>query len=164
MTLKVRILQFSTTFTQVYTRPKINLLGSSLAFTLKEGSVRCAKVCNKSWVILLYLSYITLRIYRNQNKNHCNFNVQFTNLTKRGNEHPHALEILKKISISLAFIQLYNHWLAYDKQQIWYVSSKSTEKAEPTKMTSPIFPRHVEYVSRDNVLPEKWRKEIIKIP
>ena len=52
--MKVRILQFSTTFTQVYTRPKNNLLGSSLAFTLKEGPVRCAKVCNKSWVILTY--------------------------------------------------------------------------------------------------------------
>ena len=38
---------------QVYTRPKKNLLGSSLAFTLKEGPVRCAKVCIKSWVILL---------------------------------------------------------------------------------------------------------------
>ena len=53
--MKVRILQFSTTFTQVYTRPKKNLLGSSLAFTLKEGPVRCAKVCNKSWVILTYV-------------------------------------------------------------------------------------------------------------
>ena len=57
LTLKVRILQFSTPFTQVYTRPKKNLLGSSLAFTLKEGPVRCAKVCNKSWVIL-EISYI----------------------------------------------------------------------------------------------------------
>ena len=52
MTLKVRILQFSTTFVQVYVRPKIFLLGSSLAFNLKEGPVRCAKVCDKSWVIL----------------------------------------------------------------------------------------------------------------
>ena len=56
MTLKVKILQFSTTFMQVYTRPKRNLLGSSLAFTLKEGPVRCVKVCNKSWVILTYAS------------------------------------------------------------------------------------------------------------
>ena len=53
LTLKVRILQFSTTFTQVYTRPKQNLLGSSLAFTPNEGLVRCAKVHNKSWVILI---------------------------------------------------------------------------------------------------------------
>ena len=37
---------------QVYIRPKKILLGSSLAFNLKEGPVRCAKVCNKSWVIL----------------------------------------------------------------------------------------------------------------
>ena len=28
------------------------LLGSSLAFSLKEDPVRCAKVCDKSWVIL----------------------------------------------------------------------------------------------------------------
>ena len=56
--MKVKILQFSTTFTQVYTRPKKKLLGSSLAFTLEEGPVRCAKVCNKSWVILR-LSYAT---------------------------------------------------------------------------------------------------------
>ena len=37
---------------QVYVTPKKKLLGSSLAFTLKEGPVRCAKGCNKSWVIL----------------------------------------------------------------------------------------------------------------
>ena len=55
LTLKVRILLFSTTFTKVYTRPKKKLFGSSLAFTLKEGPVRCVRVCNKSWVILLYL-------------------------------------------------------------------------------------------------------------
>ena len=54
--LKVRILRFSTTYMQVYLRPKIFLLGSSLAFNLKKGPVRCAKVCDKSWVILLMLS------------------------------------------------------------------------------------------------------------
>ena len=37
---------------QVYIRPKKFLLGSSLPFNLKEGPVRCAKVCDKSWVIL----------------------------------------------------------------------------------------------------------------
>ena len=42
-------------FTQVYLRPKKILMGSSLAFNLKEGPVRCAKVCDKSWVILIYL-------------------------------------------------------------------------------------------------------------
>ena len=44
-----------TEFTQVYLRPKIFLLGSSLAFSLKEDPVRCAKVCDESWVILLYI-------------------------------------------------------------------------------------------------------------
>jgi hypothetical protein len=38
---------------QVYIRPKKKLLGSSLAFNLKEGPVRCVKVCDKSWVILM---------------------------------------------------------------------------------------------------------------
>ena len=37
-------------------------MGSSLAFSLKEDPVRCAKVCDKSWVILtippLTLDYI----------------------------------------------------------------------------------------------------------
>jgi hypothetical protein len=32
-------------------------LGSSLAFTLKEDPVRCAKVCNKSWVILTNINH-----------------------------------------------------------------------------------------------------------
>ena len=41
-----------TEFTQVYLRPKNFLLGSSLAFSLKEDPVRCAKVCDESWVIL----------------------------------------------------------------------------------------------------------------
>ena len=41
-----------TEFTQLYLRPKIFLLGSSLAFSPKEDPVRCAKVCDKSWVIL----------------------------------------------------------------------------------------------------------------
>ena len=30
-------------------------MGSSLAFSLKEDPVKCAKVCNKSWVILINL-------------------------------------------------------------------------------------------------------------
>ena len=44
---------------QVYLRPKIFLLGSSLAFSLKEDPVRCAKVCDKSWVILQQVEYIS---------------------------------------------------------------------------------------------------------
>ena len=64
LTLKVKILQFSTTFTQVYTRPKKKLIGSSLAFTLKEGPVRCAKVCNNSWVILIWLWVVSKTFFR----------------------------------------------------------------------------------------------------
>ena len=45
-----------TEFTQLYLTPKISLLGSSLAFSLKEDPVRCAKVCDKSWVIIMYIS------------------------------------------------------------------------------------------------------------
>ena len=37
------------------------------------------------------------------------FSVKFTNLTKLGNEHCRALEILKKIWICLEFIQLYRN-------------------------------------------------------
>ena len=47
-----------TEFTQLYLTPKIFLMGSSLAFSLKEDPVRCAKVCNKSWVILLSMSWV----------------------------------------------------------------------------------------------------------
>ena len=36
-----------------FTQYKIFLMGSSLAFSLKEDPVRCAKVCGKSWVILV---------------------------------------------------------------------------------------------------------------
>ena len=45
-----------TEFTQLYLTPKIFLMGSSLAFSLDEDPVRCAKVCDISWVILLYSS------------------------------------------------------------------------------------------------------------
>ena len=45
-----------TEFTQLYLTPKIFLMGSSLAFSLKEDPVRCAKVCDKSWVILKYVA------------------------------------------------------------------------------------------------------------
>ena len=38
---------------QVYTRPKFFLLGWLLALSIKEESVRCEKLCDKSWVIQL---------------------------------------------------------------------------------------------------------------
>ena len=57
------------------------------------------RVANPFVNLKLHLCYITLRIYRNQNKNNFTFSVQFTNLTKRRNKHCRALEILKKIWI-----------------------------------------------------------------
>ena len=80
-------MQFSTNFIQVYTRPKKKLLGSSLAFTLKEGPVRCAKVCNKSWVILKYLlqRYVGCGVFNFQHfKSICNYLV-VTNLKRMNN-------------------------------------------------------------------------------
>ena len=43
---------FLTEFTQVYLRPKKILLGNSLAFSLKEDPVTCAKMCEEIWVML----------------------------------------------------------------------------------------------------------------
>ena len=62
------------------------------------------RVANPFVNLKLHLCYITLRIYRNQNKKKITFNVQFTNLTKHRNEQLRASEILKKIWICLAFI------------------------------------------------------------
>ena len=53
MTLKVRILPFLTTFTQLTARLKNFLRGWLLVLSLKEGLVECATVCVKSEVILL---------------------------------------------------------------------------------------------------------------
>ena len=47
---------------------------------------------------------IRITLHENQNKNKFLYSVQFTNLTKPGNKQCHALEILKKIWIHLAFI------------------------------------------------------------
>ena len=52
MTLKVRILPFLTTFTQLTARLKNFLRGWLLVLGLKEGLVECATVCVKSEVIL----------------------------------------------------------------------------------------------------------------
>ena len=50
--MKVKILQFLTTFTQLNARPKFFLQGWLLALSIKEGPIKCAVVCNKSCVIL----------------------------------------------------------------------------------------------------------------
>ena len=46
--MKVRILQFLTTFMQVYARPKLFLLGWLLALSIKEEPDKCVKVCDIS--------------------------------------------------------------------------------------------------------------------
>ena len=56
LTLKVRISPFLTTFTQLTARLKNFLRGWLLVLSLKEGLVKCAIVCVKSWVILKYLT------------------------------------------------------------------------------------------------------------
>ena len=54
MTLKVRILPYLTTFTQLTARLKNFLRGWLLVLGHKEGLVECATVCVKSEVILKY--------------------------------------------------------------------------------------------------------------
>ena len=51
--MKVRILPFLTTFTQLTARLKNFLRGWLLVLSLKEGLVECATVCVKSEVILM---------------------------------------------------------------------------------------------------------------
>ena len=64
MTLKVRVLPFLTTFTQLTTRLKNFLRGWLLIFGLKEGLVECATVCVKSEVILITnLAHIRLSLF-----------------------------------------------------------------------------------------------------
>ena len=55
MSLKVRILPFLTTFTQLTARLKNFLRGWLLILGLKEGLVECATVCIKSEVILPFM-------------------------------------------------------------------------------------------------------------
>jgi hypothetical protein len=56
------------------------------------------------------------------------------------------------IFMGLALVHFQKYWLL-----------RALKMLSKPKMTSPILLRHVEYVNRDNFLPEKWRKEIIKI-
>ena len=56
--LKVRILTFSTTFTQLTVRINNFFVGWLLFWGLKEGLVECATVCVNSWVILEFLEII----------------------------------------------------------------------------------------------------------
>ena len=56
LNLKVRILQFLTTFTQLTARHKNCLRGWLLVLGLKKGLVECEAVCVKSEVILTFSS------------------------------------------------------------------------------------------------------------
>ena len=58
LTLKVRILPFFTTFTQLAARLKKIVTGWLLVLDLKEGLIKCAPVCVKSEVILLAASWL----------------------------------------------------------------------------------------------------------
>ena len=51
-------------------------MGSSLAFSLKEDPVRCAKVCNESWVILVPTCYLRFGFHL-KTYLHCQFNDSF---------------------------------------------------------------------------------------
>ena len=66
MTLKVRILQFLTTYTQLTARLKNFLRGWLLVLGLKEGLVKCATVCIKSEVILPTSMYVCVHHEKNQ--------------------------------------------------------------------------------------------------
>ena len=55
LTLKGRILQFLTMFTQLNAKSKKFLWGWLLASSIKDGPVKCAKVWGKSVVILKQL-------------------------------------------------------------------------------------------------------------
>jgi len=60
----------------------------------------CEPICEPEITTVLY----HLENLQKSKQNNFTFTVQSTNLTKPGNEHCHALEILKKIWICLAFI------------------------------------------------------------
>ena len=69
MILKVRILPFLTTFTQLTARLKNFLSGWLLILGLKEGLVECATVCVKSEVILTTVCHCINRFFLNSIKN-----------------------------------------------------------------------------------------------
>ena len=63
----------------------------------------CEPICEPEITPVSY----RLENLQKSKQNNLTFSVQFTNLTKRGNRHCRALEILKKIWICLVFIWLY---------------------------------------------------------
>ena len=87
----------------------------------------CEPICDPEITPVLY----HLDNYRNQNKNNFMFSVQFPNLTKRGNEHRRALEILKKIWIRLTFIKLYG---IFFKREFLYKSVHLSNRNMPPQL------------------------------
>ena len=73
---------------------------TSLCLIISVFCKSCEPICEPEITPVLY----HLENLQTSKENNFTFSVQFTNLTKRGNEHRHALEILKKIWICLAFI------------------------------------------------------------
>ena len=65
MTLKVRILPFLTTFTQLTARLKNFLRGWLLVLSLKEGLVECATVCVKSEHLLNKTYLYEFQVHKN---------------------------------------------------------------------------------------------------
>ena len=66
-------------------------MGSSLAFSLKEDPVRCAKVCDESWVILRYCSQ------GHEYKNTISKNIFAYSDIFRFMMHMHTLDVDRKI-------------------------------------------------------------------
>jgi hypothetical protein len=75
----------------VYLRPKFFLLGSSLAFSPKEDPVRCAKVCNESWVIP------KIPLPSCHNKTHFP-GAEFNHIVKYEHEEIRAFQAFNKLS------------------------------------------------------------------
>ena len=63
LTLKVRILPFLTTFTQLTARLKNFLMGLLLVLGLKEGLLECVTACVKSEVILLTVHSVCIEVW-----------------------------------------------------------------------------------------------------
>ena len=134
-----------TEFTQLYLTPKIFLMGSSLAFSLKEDPVRCAKVCDKSWVTLKYLpglvNIVKERSQRKREKKNLRlfFLLLFSEMRqfqiRTGLEHhEHTVCVWKAFTISGALFFLFTrtgcsvHWTSENLRKALLLSRNWTGK------------------------------------
>ena len=92
----------------------------------------CETICEPEITLVLY----HLENLQKSKQNNFTFSVQFTNLTKRGYEHRHALEILKKIWIWLAFM--------YIAVQKWFhpIVGGESQLRGPLRITTPTSRRY----------------------